>query len=139
MTESVLARKLADILSRVSRVRELLPAKLEEFEANRTEAEALILNLFLALQACSDLALYVVADRGFGVPAGPRGAYEALVQAGLLSAPLARHLAGAVGLRNRIAHEYGTLDLRLVFEAARDDAPDLEAFVREMSRAYEPK
>ncbi len=40
----------------------------------------------------------------------------------------ARKLAAAVGLRNRIAHEYGSLDLRLVYEAARDDLDDLLAF-----------
>jgi hypothetical protein len=35
----------------------------EEFVSHRTEAEALILNLFLALQVCSGLALHLSSLR----------------------------------------------------------------------------
>jgi uncharacterized protein YutE (UPF0331/DUF86 family) len=119
------ARKVADLRARVRRVRELLPADVETFVAQRTEAEALILNLYLALQCASDLALHLVADRGLGVPADARSAFEQLARAGLLTVDLAHKLAAAVGLRNRIAHEYGGLDLRLVYEAARDNLDDL--------------
>ncbi len=121
------ARKVADLRARVARVRELLPADVATFVARRTEGEALILNLFLALQCASDLALHAVAARGLGVPADARSAFDALVRAGVLTPDLGRRLAAAVGLRNRIAHEYGTLDLTLVFEAASDDLGDLLA------------
>ena len=67
MTIEVIARKIAGIRARVERVRELLPPTADDFVARRTDAEALILNLFLALQEFSDLALRVVAERGPGV------------------------------------------------------------------------
>lgn len=121
----VVARKVADLRARVARVRELLPPDVDAFLARRTEAEALILNLFLALQTASDLALHVVAERGLGVPADARSAFDALARAGLVPHALARRLAGAVGLRNRIAHEYGHLDLTLVYDAAQNDLGDL--------------
>ncbi len=119
-------RKIADLRARVARVRELLPATLDAFLDQRTQAEALILNLFLALQCASDLALHTVAERGLAVPGDARSAFDALARAGILEPRLARELAASVGLRNRIAHEYGLLDLRLVYEAARDDLGDLE-------------
>ena len=136
MMNVVVARKIADVRARVTRVRELLPPGPAEFIARRTDAEALILNLFLALQGTSDLALHVVADRGLGVPADARGAFDLLVRAGILDGALAMQLNAAVGLRNRIAHEYGRLDLTLVFEAARDDLEDLTAFVGAIAAAY---
>jgi uncharacterized protein YutE (UPF0331/DUF86 family) len=122
------ARQPATIRSRTMRVRELLPQTVEEFVSRRTEAEALILNLYLALQECSDLALHLVADRGLGVPGEPRAAFEALARAGVVDPARARKLGGAIGLRNRIAHEYGTLDLAKVFEAVRRDLGDLDDF-----------
>ncbi len=76
------ARKIADLRARVRRVRELLPADVDTFIAQRTEAEALILNL--------DLALHLVADRGLGVPADARSAFEQLARAGLLKLELAQ-------------------------------------------------
>jgi uncharacterized protein YutE (UPF0331/DUF86 family) len=129
MSNEVLARKIAAIRARTARVRELLPSTAEQFLAQRTEAEALILNLFLALQECSDLALHLVADLGLGVPGEPRAAFEILARNDVLSPALAKSLSAAVGLRNRIAHEYGGLDLRKVYDAARDDLGDLEAYV----------
>ena len=130
------ARKIADLRARVARVRELLPPDEDTFLAHRTEAEALILNLYLALQGASDLALHVVADRGLGVPADARSAFEILARGGIVPTDLARSLAAAIGLRNRIAHEYGALDLTLVYEAARDDLGDLLALAAAIALAY---
>ena len=128
MTDVVAHRKVAALRGRIARIGELLPSTADRFIADRTPAEALILNLFVALQDASDLAMHLVADGGLGVPGDARGAYELLGRAGVVTPDLARRLAAAVGLRNRIAHEYGGLDLGLVYEAARDDLGDLEAF-----------
>ena len=135
MSGEVLARKVSAIRARTARVRELLPPTVEEFLANRMQAEALILNLFLALQECSDLALHLVAELGLGVPGEPRAAFEALVRSEVLPPSLARALSAAVGLRNRIAHEYGGLDLRRVYVAARDDLGALDAYADVLARA----
>ncbi|MFN2427101.1 MAG: DUF86 domain-containing protein [Candidatus Binatia bacterium] len=135
MSNEVLARKLAAIRARTARVRELLPPSAAEFIARRTEAEALILNLYLALQECSDLALHLVADLGLSIPGDTRAAFDALSRSGLLPTDLARKLGAAVGLRNRIAHEYGGLDLEKVYAAARDDLGDLDAYADAVARA----
>lgn len=128
MSGEVLARKIAAIRMRTDRVRELCPSSVDEFVSRRTEAEALILNLFLALQKCSDLAVHLVAELGLGVPGEPRAAFEALARGGHLDTALARKLSAAVGLRNRIAHEYGTLDLGKVYDAVQADLGDLDLF-----------
>lgn len=135
MTEAVLARKIAELRARTSRVRELLPATVEEFIAHRTEAEALTLNLYLALQASTDIALHSVADRGLGVPGDARGALSLLESAGILTGELARKLSAAIGMRNRIAHQYGTLDLSLVYASACAGLDDLESFASAIAGA----
>lgn len=139
MSGEVLARKVAAIRARTARVRELAPQTVEEFVSRRTEAEALILNLYLALQECSDLALHLVADLGLGVPGEARAAFEALARAGVLDPALARKLSSAIGLRNRIAHEYGALDLAKVYEAVRRDLGDLDAFAAAASEVRLPQ
>jgi uncharacterized protein YutE (UPF0331/DUF86 family) len=136
VTKVAVARKVAEVLAHVARVRELLPRTVEQFLSERTAAEALILNLYLSLQGCSDLAMHVVADRGVGVPADARGAFELLGRNGVVAPELARRLAAAVGLRNRIAHEYGALDLKRVYELVRDELGDLESFASTIATAY---
>lgn len=137
MTRVVAARRVAELLARIERVRALTPADLDTFQRERIAAEALILNLYLALQATTDLALHLVAERGLGVPASARDAFFVLERAAFVSPELARRLAAAVGLRNRIAHQYGTLDLARVFEAAREDIGDLEAFAAIAAKAFQ--
>ena len=47
----------------------------------------------------------------------------------------ARKVAAAIGMRNRFAHQYGSLDVRLVYDAASDDLDNLIAFASAMSQA----
>ena len=139
MTTAIQARKIAELMNRVARARELLAPDVATFLAERTTTEALILNLFLALQASADLAMLAVGQHGLGVPGAPRDALTLLRDAGLLEVALAERLSAAVGLRNRIAHQYGTLDLRRVYVAARDGLDDLDAFARAVSLALESR
>jgi hypothetical protein len=46
----------------------VLPPSREAFEADRTAREVVVLNLFVAIQACLDLAAHWLADEGWDVP-----------------------------------------------------------------------
>jgi uncharacterized protein YutE (UPF0331/DUF86 family) len=72
---------------------------------------------------------------GLGVPGEPRAAFDVLSRAGVFSTELARKLSAAVGLRNRIAHEYGGLDLGKVYDAVRRDLGDLDDFAAAVAAA----
>ena len=65
----------------------------------------------------------------------PRQHHAWSVPALVLLEDLHRHrrLSAAVGMRNRIAHQYGTLDLARVYAAARDDLGDLESLARALA------
>jgi uncharacterized protein YutE (UPF0331/DUF86 family) len=52
----------------------------------------------------------VVADQGLGVPASNADAFRSLSDAGLLDPDLATALAGAVGFRNVLVHDYVEVD-----------------------------
>jgi hypothetical protein len=66
-----------------------------------------------------------------------RSTFDLLARGGVLEPQLARELAAAVGLRDRIAPEYGGLDLRRVFVSARDDLQDLDAFAAAVAAVLE--
>jgi len=42
----------------------------------------------------------------------------------------------AVGFRNLIVHEYGKLDLEVVFRVNHEDVEDLERFCRELDELF---
>lgn len=124
----LLAKGIADIRDAVSRIREVLPADAVAFERDRTAREIVVLNLFVALQACLSLATHWLADEGMAVPASYRDVFRTLGERFVLPADLADRLALAAGLRNLIAHRDGALDGRRIHAVAATDLDDLLAF-----------
>ena len=125
---TLLAKKIAAIRDATRRVRSVLPGELVDFERDRTVREVVVLNLFVALQGCLDLASHWVSDEGWDVPTSYGALFEMLADNGVIDAALARRLVAASGFRNLVAHQYGALDWRRVHSIARDGTADLEAF-----------
>jgi uncharacterized protein YutE (UPF0331/DUF86 family) len=129
-----LTRKLLACRQRLDRIRKALPARAEQVTEDERLEAFLSFHIFLLLQDASDLATHLVAGRGIGVPATQREAFDLLASAGLIDAETAASMGAAVGLRNRIAHNYGDVDpVRVVREAPRGlDA--VERFLGEIAR-----
>jgi uncharacterized protein YutE (UPF0331/DUF86 family) len=126
---ALLARQLATVRDAVARIRVMLPSSREAFEADRTAREVVVLNLFVAIQACLDLAAHWLADEGWDVPQRYGEIFLALADHGVIARPLALRLVGAAGLRNLVAHQYGALEWARVYAtASSSDLDDLEAF-----------
>ncbi len=114
----LLLRKLLQCRERIEKVRKALPARAEAvLEDERTEA-FIAFNLFLLVQDALDLATHLISERGLGIPASHREAFEILARSGSITPDAARAMALLSSLRNRIAHAYGDLDpVRMVREA----------------------
>ena len=50
----------------------------------------------------------------------------------VISKEIAQKLAGAVGLRNILVHEYTDVDYKLAYSDLKDKLDDLKTFAREM-------
>ena len=132
--EVVAAAKIAAIRDAVGRIRATLPARVEDFESDRTAREVVTLNLFVALQECVSLATHWLADAGLDVPGTYREIFVALAERGALTQELARRLAAAAGFRNLVAHQYGVLDPARVHEMAANELGDLLEFCQVVAR-----
>ena len=125
----LLAKHVATIRDAVARIRTVLPPSREAFEADRTSREVVVLNLFVAIQACLDLAGHWLADEGWDVPQRYGELFLRLADHGVVPRPLALRLVAAAGLRNLVAHQYGVLEwARLYAVASSPELDDLEAF-----------
>jgi uncharacterized protein YutE (UPF0331/DUF86 family) len=99
----------------------------EAFEADRTARKVVVLNLFVAIQACLDLAAHWLADEGWDVPQRYGEIFLALADHGVIPRPLALRPVAAAGLRNLVAHQYGAW-ARLYATASSSELDHLEAF-----------
>jgi uncharacterized protein YutE (UPF0331/DUF86 family) len=125
----LLARQVATVRDAVARIRSVLPPSSEAFAGDRTAREVVVLNLFVAIQACLDLAAHWLADEGWEVPQRYGEIFLALADHDIIPRSLALRLVGAAGLRNLVAHQYGTIEWKRIHHAASSpDLDDLEAF-----------
>jgi uncharacterized protein YutE (UPF0331/DUF86 family) len=125
---ALLAAKIATVRDAVARVRAVLPSSAEAFVEDRTAREVVTLNLFVAIQACLDLAAHWLADAGWDMPETYADVFAALAQHAVIPHELATPLAAAAAFRNLVAHQYGILDWRRVYAFAASNLGDLDAF-----------
>jgi uncharacterized protein YutE (UPF0331/DUF86 family) len=106
----VAAHKVARAHARLDEAEELVSRPVEEFVADRRGRDLASFYLQLAIQEVIDLAAHWVADAGWVPPADAGSTFEILADHGAIDRDLASRLRAAVGLRNRIAHDYAGVD-----------------------------
>lgn len=125
---ALLAAKISMIRDAVARISTVLPVTLNQFESDRTAREVITLNLFVAIQECVALASHLLADAGWGTPKTYGESFPALAEHKVVDVELATRLRAAAGLRNLLAHQYGAIDIRRLYEFADARTSDLTAY-----------
>ena len=68
-----------------------------------------------------DLAILVIKDRRLTLPEDDKSSYDILADDGFITRDLAERLRQAKGMRNIIAHMYGTVDDELVYHSITEE------------------
>jgi uncharacterized protein YutE (UPF0331/DUF86 family) len=77
----------------------------------------------------------VIKDSGLDLPEDDKEAFAILEKSGLIGADLSQKLREAKGMRNLIAHEYGSVDDKLVFEAITSEiGRDAKRFLKAIKK-----
>lgn len=124
----LVTKKLAVLAEHVRRLRERRPATLEAFTSDLLLQDAIAMGVLVVVQESLDIALHIASDEGWKLASTNREAFEILAQHGVIEETLAGALAGAVQLRNRIAHGYSTLDADRLFSELPAGIASFEAF-----------
>jgi uncharacterized protein YutE (UPF0331/DUF86 family) len=125
MTEDQVLSKLEIVRSNLEKL-ELIPqASFAEFAADFRNLDSALHRLQTSIQALIDLASYLVALRGLGVPSTSLDALEKLEGAGMLPPGSAQRFAPIFGFRNRIVHLYDRIDPEIVYRILTHHRTDL--------------
>ncbi|MFO0686413.1 MAG: DUF86 domain-containing protein [Sandaracinus sp.] len=133
----LLRAKLAELAERAARVRNHQRPTVEALGADRDALDVVCFNLMLAVQTCSDIAAHIISDEGWAAPSTLAGAFDRLVEHGVVTAETCDAMRRAVRFRNVVAHGYAALDVRAAFVASTAGLLDLDSFAREVARWIE--
>ena len=125
----VVARKVARAGAWLNDAEEILSRPAADFLADVKSRDLASFYLFLTIQECIDLAAHWVSDAGWNVPEDAGATFDLLAEHGVMDQDLAGALRGAVGLRNRIAHGYASVDHARVHEEYRAGIGALRHFL----------
>lgn len=94
---------------------------------NYTKQDSIILNLQRACEASIDLAMHIVAEKGYGVPQSSRDVFEMLRVNLIISDEISLRMKAMVGFRNIAVHDYRAVQLNIIQSIIEQH---LEDFIR---------
>ncbi len=123
--------KIKEIETYLAELPEILPKSLKEY-TNELKAKAACERYFeKIIEAAVDLAFLIIKNMGLKIPEEDKEAFDILLNEGLIPKRLAERLKDAKGMRNLIAHEYGSVDDEIVFNSITEE---LEKDVKEFMK-----
>lgn len=130
MVERETVRSLLDTVERrLGRLERASDVPVDDFVEDQDLQDIVERNFELAIQACIDLGLHLLAEEPTAPPETNRQVFRELERLGLLEQQLSRRLEEMGGFRNVLAHEYAEVVPELVHENL-DRLDDLRNFIR---------
>ena len=126
--------KAASVRVHLDRIAARAGADLQVFMSDLDRQDVVSFNLHLAVENCIDIAAHIISENGWGVPGSASEMFYLLEDRGLLDPELTERMIKAVGLRNLIVHEYGKIDLNLLFATVRNNLNDLNSYLSSIFR-----
>ncbi len=131
----VVARKIANASARLADVDRFLAEPKDDFLDDVQGRDLTAFYVQLAIQECIDLASHWVSESGWPPPEDAGSAFDTLADHELISRDLAATMRQAVGLRNRIAHGYATVDHGRLYDEVGEGAGSIKQFLAALADA----
>jgi len=128
--------KIEEIEEYVADLEEIKTDSFEEYLENKEKKAACERYAEKIIEAAVDLAFLVVSEKNLKTPMDDLSSFSALADENTISLELSTRLRQAKGMRNIIAHEYGKVDDKIVFEAIKEELiNDVNLFIGSIKRA----
>lgn len=124
--------KIDYLLSNFKKIDILRKYTFEEFSSNFEHIDTTIHNIQTSIEALLDIGRYIIADLGCKLPQTNAQVIEILEEENLISQEKVVDYIGMVGFRNRVVHEYNSIDVKLLYEILQNETQDLKNFLAEL-------
>lgn len=134
----LIATRVAKIREQLRHLSRLEAVPREQFFTSLLEQHATERELAIVIEACLDIGHHVISREGLRRPGDYREVFTILREAGIIDGDLGRRLEGMASFRNRLIHAYLDIEPSRVYDIARNELRDVEAFVAAIVTRYLP-
>lgn len=125
--EQIVNDKISEIEKYLEDLYSFVPSTFEEYK-NDVKTKAACEHYFEKIvESLADLSFLIIKQKNLRLPKDDIDAFFVLSKNDIISNELAEKLKDAKGMRNILAHEYGTVNDEIIFEAITEE---LESDVR---------
>ena len=129
-----------DIIDRNLRfLEEIKTLSQDQFVESYKDAQAAKYSLLEIMEACIDIANYIISVKGFRRAEEYGEMFKVLKEEGVIGKELAIKLEDMARFRNLLVHRYGEVDNRRVLEIIKHNLKDIEEFEKEIEKFIKEK
>lgn len=122
--------KIEEIEEYLAELSDIIPRNFEEYKETKTKA-ACERYFEKIIEAVIDLAFLIIKDKGLKIPEEDKEAFDILLAEGVIPERLSLKFKEAKGMRNLIAHKYGSIDDEIVFHSITEElGKDVKEFIK---------
>jgi uncharacterized protein YutE (UPF0331/DUF86 family) len=131
--KDLITRKILLITEDLKALQELASRPVADYVASPTDEVLAERYLERIIGRMIDINYHVLSESGHPPPRDYYESFTALATVGMLDRDFATRIAACAGLRNRIAHEYETIDPLRIHEALQSAVRDIPAYLRRVA------
>lgn len=123
-----------DIIHRNLRfLRELQTLTADQFVESYRDVQAAKYSLLEIMEACIDIANYLIALKGFRRAEEYSEMFQVLKEEGIITDKLAIKLGDMARFRNLLVHRYGEIDNKRVLEIIKHNLTDIQEYEKKIT------
>lgn len=130
----ILTAKCNDLRTYFIELRPLLALPANDILHDHLKLRTIERDFQLLVDTMLDINSHLITAHNLPVPDTYQNTFTVLAQHSLLSKELALQLAPIVGLRNKIVHKYGEIDLKQFLADLREGSQQFETYRKEIQR-----
>ncbi|WP_094549501.1 type VII toxin-antitoxin system HepT family RNase toxin [Petroclostridium xylanilyticum] len=127
--QRILQRKIVQINESIQMIAGYAHLGYEQFITDKVVQNVVEYNLFIIINQMAEIANHIVVDNGYGTIEMLSDGFRILKQKGYISDSEAATYIKMVGFRNIIAHQYTSLDKKIVYDVMKNKLDDIKKFL----------
>ncbi len=116
-----LTEKIGETRRFLEELESITPASFEEYAASLEKRAACERYIEKIVEAVTDIAFLIIRQKKLRMPEDDADAFNILAESKLFNHGLCKKMKEAKGMRNILAHQYGKIDDKLIFDSIANE------------------
>ncbi len=132
---NIIKDKINEIETYLQELSQIIPSSFQNYKEEFKTRAACERYFEKIIESLVDLSFLIIKFFNLQMPEEDKQSFKILKDNKIISENLSEKLQNAKGMRNILAHEYGSVDNKIVFDSIKNDLiPDVREFIKNIKK-----